>query len=78
MRAERHAGRLLKVMAKSKERDTGKGNRNPALKSREGTPKLADLGVSAKQSSKWQKLADVPEPEFVSALSLCHDVPPIV
>lgn len=56
-------------MAKSKERDSGKGNRNPTLKSRDTTPKLTDLGISRDQSSKWQKFAEVPEKKFEQALA---------
>ena len=64
MRAERRAGELLIEMAERKERDSGKGNRNPALKSQEVTPKLADLGVSKMQSSRWQKLAAFDQDQF--------------
>jgi protein gp37 len=64
MRAERRAGELLREMAERKERDTGKGNRNPVLKSQAATPKLADLGVSKTQSSRWQKLAALDDETF--------------
>jgi len=57
LRAEIRAGELLTEMARNGERDSGKGNRNPALKSQAATPKLADLGVSKTQSSRWQQLA---------------------
>ena len=57
MRAERRAGELLIEMAQRKERDSGKGNRNPALKSQAATPKLCDLGIDKTQSSRWQELA---------------------
>src|SRR5215831_10390077 len=61
MRAERRAGELLREMAQRKERDSGKGNRNPVLKSQAATPKLADLGINKTQSSRWQKLATLDE-----------------
>jgi hypothetical protein len=32
-----------------------------SLGSDEGSPKLADLGITYDQSSKWQQLAQVPE-----------------
>jgi len=31
---------------------------------------LRDLGISKKQSAKWQQLADVPEEDFEAALTL--------
>jgi N6-adenosine-specific RNA methylase IME4 len=64
MRAERRAGDLLIAMAERKERDSGKGNRNPTLKSRGATPKLKDLGISKTQSSRWQALARIPKDRF--------------
>jgi len=57
LRAEIRAGELLKEMAATGQRDNGKGNRNPDLKSQAGAPKLSDLGVTKTQSSRWQKLA---------------------
>ncbi len=66
LRAERKAGKLLKQMEKAK----GALRRgNTASPREEETPTLADRGVSKKQSSDWQKLADIPEQEFEAALT---------
>src|SRR6516165_3483368 len=64
MRAERRAGELLIEMAELGERDSGKGNRNPVLKSQAATPKLADLGITKTQSSRWQRLGALSEEGF--------------
>jgi N6-adenosine-specific RNA methylase IME4 len=64
MRAERRAGELLIEMAARNERDSGKGNRNPILKSQAATPKLTDLGINKTQSSRWQKLAALDADKF--------------
>ena len=69
LRAERRAGEMLTAMAARKERDTGKGNRNPVLKSQAATPKLADLGVSKTQSSRWQMLAAIPQQQFETVVA---------
>ncbi len=62
LRAERRVEQLLKVMEKAEGgRPTEK---TPAVAS--GVSSLADLGVSHKQSSQWQKLAKVAEQEFVA------------
>jgi hypothetical protein len=66
LRAERKAGQLLKVMAKAKQRETGG---KPKRSHRATVKKLADLGVSKTQSSRWQHLADVPEAKFEQALA---------
>jgi hypothetical protein len=63
-RAERRAGEILVEMKARGERDDGKGNRNPTLKSQAATPKLADLGITKSESSKWQQLAALELDEF--------------
>jgi protein gp37 len=64
LRAERRAGELLHEMKERGERDSGKGNRNPVLKSQAATPKLADLGITKTQSSRWQRLGALSEEGF--------------
>lgn len=62
MRAERKAGQLLKEMADRGERDTGYGDRR--AESQAAIPKLKDLGVTATQSSRWQKLGALDDNAF--------------
>jgi hypothetical protein len=57
MRAERRAGGLLIEMAERKEREAQGGDRRSKSQLATLIPKLADLGVSRTQSSRWQKLA---------------------
>jgi N6-adenosine-specific RNA methylase IME4 len=59
MRAVRRAGELLIAMAKRGERAVRKN-----MKSQPATSKLADLGVSKTQSSRWQKLAALDADKF--------------
>jgi hypothetical protein len=65
LRAERKAGKLLRRMEKAK----GSLRRGITTLPREETPTLQDLNITKKQSSDWQKLADVPEQEFEAALA---------
>jgi N6-adenosine-specific RNA methylase IME4 len=62
LRAERRAGELLVIMAKSGERVRRGGNRRS--KYPEGILKLGDIGVSPKQSARWQELACVDADSF--------------
>jgi hypothetical protein len=67
LRAERKAGKLLRTKAKAKGRlKRGKKlPRSPHVT----TETLNDLGISKKQSSDWQKLADISEDDFERSLT---------
>jgi len=61
LRAERKLGELLK------ETERAKGGRPPEQKpltSCQEFPTLPELGVSYKQSSRWQRIASIPEEKF--------------
>ncbi len=61
--AERQMGEFLKAMPKA----TGAKGIGPIAVpdgNRNQEPTLADIGITKKQSSTAQKLADIPEPEF--------------
>jgi hypothetical protein len=62
MRAEIRAGELLAETEKNKGSVPGKTGRKgkPVLDTR---PKLSDLGITKTQSSRWQKLAAMPDKE---------------
>jgi hypothetical protein len=69
VRAERKCGELLA------ETEKAKAGRPPINRSNQTTnlesPKtLAEMGVTKDQSSKWQKLAAIPEKEFEAAVSI--------
>ena len=68
IRAERKAGQILATMDKAKgggDVKLPKNQRSPG-----GTGEtLADLGISKNQSSKWQRLASIPNMQFEKAMS---------
>jgi hypothetical protein len=71
LRAERKAGELLRRMDKAKGAPgPGRGKAGiaagPAF---DEIPTLRDLGIAKAQSSQWQRLAAVPEPQFEAALA---------
>jgi hypothetical protein len=65
LRAERRAGELLAEMKAKGERAVSKDtlSRGSTMQPRE-LPKLADLGISKIQSSRWQKLAEMSIDDF--------------
>ncbi|MYF06691.1 MAG: hypothetical protein F4092_00580 [Rhodospirillaceae bacterium] len=67
LRAERKAGQLLKDMEKAARGPDANGQGSQRATAE--TPTLSDMGVSKDQSSRWQKLADVPEEQFEAALA---------
>jgi hypothetical protein len=71
VRAERRCGELLASMDKANGADYGG---RPSLDGRRELPSnppktLSEMGITKDQSSKWQKLAAVPEAEFEDAIS---------
>lgn len=71
LRAERKAGQLLREMDKAK---AGRPPNNPSHDVRDfrGGKTLADMGISYKQSSDWQKLAGVSDERFEEFLVERH------
>jgi hypothetical protein len=64
LRAERKCGELLKQIEMAK---GGQPYQSDGATGR--TPTLVDRGISRDQSSRWQKLADVPADKFEAALA---------
>lgn len=71
LRAERRAGELLREMPKNKgTRGTGDANVGKSTGARDArgpvdsTPTLSALGITYDESSRWQKLAAMPEKQF--------------
>jgi len=72
LRAERRAGQMLAEMKERGERQkpgdaSGEADTRAARVSPK--PKLSDLGITHDQSSKWQKLAALPEEKFEERVS---------
>lgn len=68
LRAERRAGQLLGEMEKAKgARGNPGGQGAKVVRSDDTTAQtLPEMGITRDQSSQWQKLAKVPEQEFVA------------
>lgn len=71
VRAERRCGELLAEMDKAKGTDYGgTGHDTRAARGSYSPPRtLSDMGITYDQSSKWQRLAAVPEAEFEAAIN---------
>ena len=69
LRAERKCGVLLKQAEKNRGAQ-GSGSNQHEVRSHDDTaPTLSDLGISKTQSSRWQKMADIPDDEFEDVLA---------
>lgn len=68
--AERRASQLLKEMAQKGER---RRRNNGKLDS--DIVSLSDLGITRKQSSRWQLMANVPRVRACSGLGTCSITP---
>lgn len=66
LKAERRAGELLR------EQGRRQGERDQTLQSATfEKPKLEDMGINRTQSSRWQRIAGIPELEFEGFLERC-------
>jgi len=76
-RAERRCGEMLADMEKAKRGPdvNGKGSQHRQTSGNARSDTLADLGITYDQSSQWQRLAKVPEPEFEQAIAGPGPVP---
>ena len=66
LRAERRAGELLKEIPKAKGAAEKGWNKTVS----QATTALSNMGISRDQSSKWQKIASIPEDKFENFLSV--------
>lgn len=64
LRAERKAGELLRDMPKNEGAKGSGSNQHEVRSHRVSAPKLSDVGISHKQSSRFQAVAAVPDDAF--------------
>jgi hypothetical protein len=64
LRAERRCGQLLAELEKAKGAQGSGSNQHEVRSHVDTAPKLSDLKISKGQSSRWQKLAAIPEADF--------------
>lgn len=71
VRAERKCGELLAEMPKAKGAAGNPGGQGAKIVQSPNvtTQTLADLGITKRQSSEWQQLAEVPEEHFEEAMA---------
>lgn len=76
VRAERRAGEMLSAMKVNGSRHTTVDNLKIGPKSHDTTsgPTLDSIGISKDQSSRWQKLAAIPEKQFEEAVAAAKEV----
>ena len=67
VRAERRCGEMLRGSAATGQRDRGAGGDRKS-QSHDATVKLSDLGITRDQSSRYKKLAAMPEEHFETAV----------
>jgi hypothetical protein len=75
IRAERKCGEMLREGAKNGDRATRETAREvgSSRTTRLDIPTLSDIGISRDQSSRWQKLADMPEEHFETAVATAKE-----
>ena len=66
LRAERRSGELLRQIEKEKGGRPKRGENRSSP--RTGFQTLPDMGISKNQSAHWQRVAEIPEPEFNQAV----------
>jgi len=74
IRAERRAGEMLIESKLKGDRHTGYGDQKSDYRCVSPIPTLAEIGISRNQSSRWQKLAAVPETQFEQAVQAALEV----
>jgi hypothetical protein len=70
LRAERRLGEMIKAQKDAGGLNTGAmGIGKSAVEHHDRTPTLADVGISKDLSSRAQKIASIPAPEFEEAIA---------
>lgn len=72
LKAERKAGEMLAKMEKNKGRPLKKGTHGGTV-FLGAVKKLEDIGITKKQSSRWQQEASVPKTDFEEYLQKCKE-----